>query len=1220
MQKREEDMYNVSTYTDSELYDILDLSNPTDRELEAKIIFLYRKYKNMQNDSGDELAAFFNNIYNHFFDTKEDEEEDETEDNNDEENINTNSKEGMTTLNEINRTQNITKPNLDTTTDSRTLVYDNALVSNLLTGNVSYSTDYGNSFVTSNTIPPVPSDSFLKTEQVNFVKQVDFKPDNLNPLLQQTITRVISIDSQYRANKTALSTEFTFDLSDPLKDVVSLSLYSVQIPYTWYTIAKSYGSNFFYLKGNSPGINNGNHDIQISIEPGNYSPTELATAVNNSIKKKYTLHNDVSFASTNIFLNTASSLTTMTVDLTNQYSENSYELNFNNWSSPNIVDPITKTINDASRVTISIPTALGFNQASYQLNTLNTSLFTGTDIANNDFENIKIDPLSTTFYIIKYISIVSNGKSQLFNNSEQIDQIIPITLSLLTNGEKYSRNEILLDISNQLFNNQYLSNESYFSKITITDASDVRFSLGPVYYQLKIKPNRYTTNNTTNSKIFIQFPDETNILPTNTRIWTNSNNSTSVFRFLDISNDLQFITAETPIIQQTNLYDITKNPIIPYVFLKCINPDFSSNYNDVSFSLQPNQVNNTNKYTLPEMIDSINAGIINVSSNYPFLNSPPNLLYNYDINSPKPPIYTYAYLDSNFKFSLAIDIEKDFGNQNYLIDFRDTSFNTLFELGNDYNINLSNISNSNLTDISSNNANAFDTKTIKNGSILFKIKPNTNISDLCGNTFDTKFRDIIYNTTNTFYDYNTLATNITSYLINYTYQGKQLFTNNTSFKINVLSNTKVQVLLNVYISRKITSADYSIRFFENTNPLAKFWSNPLNIDASFIDVSYNLGSNISTYAIQSPNSNIITVKGNTNIQSNVINFVNYPNISNTFSFRAYEDGVYSSGNENNIVVTIPKKDSGGNSINYTRDLLISTINNILASDSRAYGTYFYLSSPDTNNNYYLKIRPNINKIYRASDYKVVFYDTLSFVQCFIGAKGVQNTTWDSTLGWILGFRTAISYALSSYTPINNIISIIGDTGVSTNLFNYFLISLDDYNLNHLNDGLVTITGQDTTAPLPSYADRTNFQCDPATGKLTYNYNSPTTNDQYSNLTENQLYSLIEKANAKNKTTSNILGGQNYKSFGKGPFSEDVFAVIPMKLAGLQNGQYFVEYGGTLQSNSRLYIGPVNINRMKIKLISDKGNTVDLNGANWSFSFLCQQLYKQNGNNNAKKSK
>jgi len=348
---------------------------------------------------------------------------------------------------------------------------------------------------------------------------------------------------------------------------------------------------------------------------------------------------------------------------------------------------------------------------------------------------------------------------------------------------------------------------------------------------------------------------------------------------------------------------------------------------------------------------------------------------------------------------------------------------------------------------------------------------------------------------------------------------------------------------------------------------------------------------------------VITIKGNDPIHNNSISFTD--SISNTFNFIANDDGVYDKNGSNNIKIQIPTY------INYTRDTLITAINKILSSNPLSYGSYFYLSAPDKNNKYYLKIRTNINKIYNAIDYKIVFYDTVSFVKCFIGAHGIQNTTWDSTLGWILGYRKTISYVLSDFTPDNNkIVTVIGDTGVSTNLFNYFLISLDDYNLNHLNDGLVTITGQDTSVALPSYADRSNLQCNPVTGQLTYNSNTPSSTDKHSHLTQNQLYSITEKANAKNNTATNIAGGQKISSYGRGPFSDNVFAIIPMKLAGLQNGQYFVEYGGTLQSNNRIYFGPVNIHRMSVKLISDKGNTVDLNGTNWSFSFLCQQLYKQ----------
>jgi hypothetical protein len=65
----------------------------------------------------------------------------------------------------------------------------------------------------------------------------------------------------------------------------------------------------------------------------------------------------------------------------------------------------------------------------------------------------------------------------------------------------------------------------------------------------------------------------------------------------------------------------------------------------------------------------------------------------------------------------------------------------------------------------------------------------------------------------------------------------------------------------------------------------------------------------------------------------------------------------------------------------------------------------------------------------------------------------------------------------------------------------------------------------------------------------------------------------------------------------------------MKVSGLTNGASYIEFGGTLQNQDRLYFGPVNIYKMSVQLINDRGNIVDLNGANWSFSLVCEQLYK-----------
>ena len=76
------DIYNTDSYSDKELFDILDLVNPSDRELEAKINSLIWKYTNIGGDSGDKLVNFYKDIYERFFDlndvdTEEEEDSDE---------------------------------------------------------------------------------------------------------------------------------------------------------------------------------------------------------------------------------------------------------------------------------------------------------------------------------------------------------------------------------------------------------------------------------------------------------------------------------------------------------------------------------------------------------------------------------------------------------------------------------------------------------------------------------------------------------------------------------------------------------------------------------------------------------------------------------------------------------------------------------------------------------------------------------------------------------------------------------------------------------------------------------------------------------------------------------------------------------------------------------------------------------------------------------------
>ena len=78
--------YNVSQYSENELYNILDVNNPTDRELEAKILQFINKDEASDHPQAKTMKTFFEDIYDHFFSEEEEEEE----------------KEGMTNMDNTN--------------------------------------------------------------------------------------------------------------------------------------------------------------------------------------------------------------------------------------------------------------------------------------------------------------------------------------------------------------------------------------------------------------------------------------------------------------------------------------------------------------------------------------------------------------------------------------------------------------------------------------------------------------------------------------------------------------------------------------------------------------------------------------------------------------------------------------------------------------------------------------------------------------------------------------------------------------------------------------------------------------------------------------------------------------------------------------------------------------------------------------------------------------
>jgi hypothetical protein len=101
------------------------------------------------------------------------------------------------------------------------------------------------------------------------------------------------------------------------------------------------------------------------------------------------------------------------------------------------------------------------------------------------------------------------------------------------------------------------------------------------------------------------------------------------------------------------------------------------------------------------------------------------------------------------------------------------------------------------------------------------------------------------------------------------------------------------------------------------------------------------------------------------------------------------------------------------------------------------------------------------------------------------------------------------------------------------------------------------------------------------------------------LTQAQIYTINEIN--KNQSVTNF----RYKA----PTSTDILAIIPIKTSNVATGTVIVELTGALQDNIRTYFGPVNIERMAVKLLNDKGNALDLNGLDWAITLICDCLYQ-----------
>ena len=1142
--------FEIGNYEAKDLYELLGVEpSISDRELEAKILSMINQYKNAKVTSNgrdseyDEVINFMIEIYKFFFDSDEKDTDNDGDERGD--------KRG--------RSINLKNKPYDKRNDIDD-ISNNTYIANDETANRKQTIGVSNL-----KLDRKDNDDDKTRSTFTFSYPLQYAMDDNGQIINQATKRVVSINSGSRYNPVdTVSSSFTLNLSETLKNVVKLKLYSVSIPYSWYTISNDFGSNFFYFKGDSPGINNETHDIRVQIEPGNYTGDTLVSTLNDAIEHLKGSNDDdvynriynqyipdVSLNNTNIRYTSNSGLTKMFIGIIKNYDSNYFRIRFP-YTTPVYTNQITLERNNI----LSIPSFLGFTTDILNSYTVLSDLSGGVP-------SVTIDASNNTIKILRYIQ---NGDN-VFNGTNVL-KTIDISFNIGTN------NNITETLNSNLTNHNDVDINSKY----IIDGSG---------NYLKIKLNRDDSINRLNTKVVVLFPLNENM----GNIWTDDLKfkTDGVTTYLGISYKykiLNDVVSREPAIDDRIIVPSTRTIKMEFVPSKPLYNGISSDGTPSDVSLNKFEIvipTNDSGYTVDEFIKELNDGFDN--TNVLFTDNHNTIIFN------KPSVNTnIIQVDNSNNLQVTIDISYNLGASNYFLDLSNTIFGNIFDINsNDIDLSLTNgiVQYDNIQ-----KQNSYNIEAIMNTGVeyLLVLKPKQDgpLRNLPDINIKPEFIDISGSIVNF-----STATNIAfDVLMDYIIKAITTYTDNSYNVPNLLSGSefvitdstssgKINLELSLNVSDYLDETNYILYLTDSSNTI---WNNKFHLNAL-----YDLSDNNEIYSTKTIDKDVITV----NAINNKIIIEPLPTNTDGGS-----NGVFDVLNRNTIYINIPLG-------NYTRNELISKINDLFKTVTIANGKIisskmsFNIQSID--NTEYCSIDFNLNRMFKAEDFKVVFFDS-TFASCSIGSTSIQNTTFDSTVGYILGYRNKTEFPLKDVisSSLPDVKQFESSQPLNVNIYNEFSIVLDDYNNNRLPSAIVSGEQPSTDFDLPTYAKRAASSCD-ENGNLILS----TTDKNNNNLTVKQLSAIYSNILTSQAKQSDIFTS-NRKIIAK-----DVFAVIPLNVAGLTPGQLFVKEGITLQEQSRSYFGPVDIQRITVKLLTDKGSLVNLNQDNWSFSFVCEQIHDKN---------
>ena len=240
--------------------------------------------------------------------------------------------------------------------------------------------------------------------------------------------------------------------------------------------------------------------------------------------------------------------------------------------------------------------------------------------------------------------------------------------------------------------------------------------------------------------------------------------------------------------------------------------------------------------------------------------------------------------------------------------------------------------------------------------------------------------------------------------------------------------------------------------------------------------------------------------------------------------------------------------------------------------------------------------------------KIYFYRTNAWNE----VSG-DNLYKNNNLGWNMGFRNHEKMITDNddnvYIELEVGGEIVGDSPVDISGPKYLVLALDDFNSNNSNNSVVSLSPSTSAPTLPNYYNAAKNSSAP--GGIYVNTNpvqyseficvENKVNSNYPFLFENPNFKGIPTLNAAQLTTINSIIETQQKKNHNFPHSSitNAFAIIP--LAPTTDKVIVLGAGDEI---GRLYIKPVSINKLHLKLYDDFGRILDINN-----DWICNILVK-----------